>query len=194
MPTLAEQMKQSGIQPTGNQSLATPQQPQTPISGGSLAERMKMAGVTPTVSNVSQETQPQQKGILRSLGEGLVDVARQPATYFSKVGSSIGAFAAKKLQNTSLGKSIQSGLQNLTGITPEEATRLQKEVERPNVFTSTDQNYSPFKSTKEFTGETVKAAVNLSTPFLGGGRVVGPALDGVSPVLSNFGKNLYHEP
>ena len=190
MPTLAEQMKQSGIQPTGNQSLATPQQPQTPISGGSLAERMKMAGVTPTVSNVSQETQPQQKGILRSLGEGLVDVARQPATYFSKVGSSIGAFAAKKLQNTSLGKSIQSGLQNLTGITPEEATRLQKEVERPNVFTSTDQNYSPFKSTKEFTGETVKAAVNLSTPFLGGGRVVGPALDVVSTVLSNFGKKL----
>lgn len=130
-------------------------------------------------------SQPEQKpSVLSSLAGGLADVVRQPANYFEKIGTTIGNAAA----NTDIGKSIGGVIKQATGITPEQGQRIQQEFQKPTILSPQGQSIAPFKSGREFVGETIKTAANLSTPFVGEGKLIGGALETIAPKVATFGK------
>lgn len=135
-----------------------------------------------TTTKAEKEKQ-EKTGILSTLVNGLSDIVRQPANFFAKAGSSIGEFAA----DSALGDKFGKWLAEKSGLTKEEVQAIEESFYKPTVFQPEGKNTRAFKSGQEFIGEAAEAALNLSTPFIGGGAVAKTA---TTPLLRMGAKEL----
>jgi len=149
---IEQMLQQQGSAPQGNSGL----------------DPQRMLEIDSMLQQQPAQSEPEKQGLLKTFGQGILDIARQPATFVGKLGSTIGEAAAK----TDFGKQIGEGLAGMLNIkTPEQAVQVKEAFEAPTSFTATDRDLSGFESGKEAIGEGILAASNLATPFLGTGSL-----------------------